>query len=76
MNELYPIIRRKRRPLILEDAPPVAAKPETESREGGEGGEVKRGNAASESQSPDRVAPADGSSDCTAASASPTVVPP
>ena len=23
MNELFPIIRRKRRPLIVEDAPPV-----------------------------------------------------
>ena len=25
MNELYPIIRRARRPLIVDDAPPVAA---------------------------------------------------
>jgi hypothetical protein len=27
MNQLYPIIRRKRRPLIVADVPPVAAGP-------------------------------------------------
>ena len=51
MNELYPIIRRKRRPLIVEDAPPVVlgnvepVKVEaTVSREGNEGGEGKTEN--------------------------------
>ena len=52
MNELYPIIRRKRRPLVTEDAPPVVAKSvepvksETVSREGGEVGEVKQSDAS------------------------------
>ena len=57
MNELYPIIQRKRQPLIEVNAempkaervePAKAAevvKPETESREGGEGGEVKKTDA-------------------------------
>ena len=79
MNGLYPIIRRQRRPLLPEDPVPAKAaevvKPETESREGNEGGDVKRGNAASESQSPDREAPAGDTPDCTASSASPTVAP-
>ncbi len=51
MNELYPIIRRKRRPLILDDKPPVVAtsvepvKVEASvSREGSEGGEGKSEN--------------------------------
>jgi hypothetical protein len=32
MNQLYPIIRRKRRPLLLVDAPPVVGGDETLTR--------------------------------------------
>ena len=73
MNELYPIIRRKRRPLIVQESvpdrppkPPVVVKivePE------------QLGRAASDSQVPDRVAPAGDTADCIAASASPTAAP-
>lgn len=49
MNELFPIIRRKRRPLIVEDQPPVVTgsvepvkvEADLASREGSEGGEGK-----------------------------------
>ena len=65
MNELFPIIRRKRRPLILEDAPPVVV------------GNVEpvKADAVSDCPAPDRAAPAADNPGCIAASASPTAVP-
>ena len=56
MNTLYPIIRRKRRPLITPDVPPVAAV--SEGREDGKttAGEQVRPAKAPKSKSHDDAA--------------------